>query len=142
MGHRLIIAFAALLPLLHPPGLPAQEDRPFREPSLPEGAPFSLNAYDAVQALYLLRRQMFVLERSDLGADRIIPVREVRAVRLPDAENPVSPSERRRYDLLLNGERINWEVSFIEWGGRMVNLRLLYTYRNGALPEGLTYQRE
>lgn len=120
---------------------PAAE-RGFREPSLPSGAPFSLNAYDAVHALYLLRAQSFVIERSQVGADRIIPVRQVRSLRLADAENPLTPFERRRYDILLNGERINWEVSFIEWGGRMVNLRVLYTYRNGALPEGLTYQRE
>lgn len=113
---------------------------PFREPSLPEGAPFSLNAYDAVHALYLLRRQLFVQLRERDGSYRTIRVRRVRALRLPDAENPLTPFERKRYDILLNGERLDWENSYIAYDERLLNLRLLYTYRNGGLPEGLPYE--
>lgn len=113
---------------------------PFREPSLEAGAPFSLNAYDAVHALYLLRRELFLQVLQERGVYRTVRIRQVRAVRLPDAENPLTPFERRRYDILLNGEPLDWENSYIEYDERRVNMRLLYTYRNGGLPEGLAYE--
>ena len=118
----------------------AQEGNRFREPSLPAGAPFSLNAYDAVNALYLLRRAAVVGELTEGGTYRWIWISRVRAVRLPDAENPLTPFERKRYDISINGQPLNWERSYIEYDGRMVNLRLLYTYRNGGLPSGLRYE--
>ena len=115
------------------------EESPFREPSLAEGAPFSLNAYDAVHALYLLRRTLFLRVRRRSGQLETVRIREVRALRLKDAPNPLTPFERKRYDILVNGERIDWANSFIEYDEREINLRLLYTYRNGGLPEGLRY---
>lgn len=115
------------------------EDSPFREPSLQAGAPFSLNGYDAVDAVYRLRRTLFLRRRVGAGEYETVRIRQVRAVRLDDAERPITPFERKRYDILLNGEPLDWENSYIEQGGRMINLRLLYTYRNGALPEGLRF---
>jgi hypothetical protein len=113
---------------------------PFREPSLESGAPFSLNAYDAVHALYLLRRQLFVQVLEEGGQYRTVRIRQVRALRLPDAEYPLTPFERKRYDILLNGEPLEWERTFIEYDERRVNMRLLYTYRNGGLPAELLYE--
>ena len=115
-------------------------NHPFREPSLERGAPFSLNAYDAVHALYLLRRELFLQVRESDGNYRTVRIQRVRALRLPDAKYPLTPFERKRYDILVNGEPLDWENSYIEYDERRVNLRLLYTYRNGALPEGLLYE--
>lgn len=144
---RLLLPFLISVALFGP-ALGAQESaelggegaNPFREPSLREGAPFSLNAYDAVHALYLLRRELFVQVREEEGSYRTVRIRRVRALRLPDAENPLTPFERKRYDILVNGEPLDWERSYIEYDERRVNLRLLYTYRNGGLPEGLLYE--
>lgn len=142
-----ILAFLLFLSLLAPIALSQEtleprgaESRPFREPSLQGGAPFSLNAYDAVHALYLLRRQLFIRVLGEEGSYRTVRIRRVRALRLPDAENPLTPFERKRYDILVNGEPVDWKQSFIEYDERLVNLRLLYTYRNGGLPEGLRYE--
>lgn len=137
-----------LIVLLAGPALSAQETsesrdvetQPFREPSLQEGAPFSLNAYDAVHALYLLRRELFLQVREQDGSYRTVRIHRVRALRLPDAENPLTPFERKRYDILVNGEPVDWKRSYIEYDERRVNLRLLYTYRNGGLPAGLLYE--
>lgn len=134
------VLISLLLSTLAAPSLYAREESTFREPSLESSAPFSLNSYDAVHALYLLRRTLFLRRRVAEGEFETIRVRRVRAVRLPDAENPVTPFEKKRYDIRLNGELLDWERTYIAWGGRMVNLRLLYTYRNGALPEGLDFE--
>ena len=41
-----------------------------------------------------------------------------------------------RYDIELNGEPLDWDHTYIEFGGEMVNLRLLFTYRNqGPVPD-------
>ena len=137
-------AFLVLLLLPVPPAWSqsssAEGRHPFREPSLEAGAPFSLNAYDAVHALYLLRRELFLQVLGEGGEYRTVRIRNVRAVRLPDAEYPLTPFERKRYDILVNGEPLEWENSYIEHDERRVNMRLLYTYRNGGLPEGLLYE--
>ncbi|MFP4427093.1 MAG: hypothetical protein ACLFPP_11615 [Spirochaetaceae bacterium] len=142
--YRRCIALGALIPLLaslsFAQSSSVEGSHPFREPSLGAGAPFSLNAYDAVHALYLLRRELFLQVLEEEGEYRTVRIRRVRAVRLPDAEYPLTPFERKRYDILVNGEPLDWERSFIEYDERRVNMRLLYTYRNGGLPEGLLYE--
>jgi hypothetical protein len=37
---------------------------------------------------------------------------------------------RRRFDIILNGEPLEWSSHYVEYGGRMVNLQILFTYRN------------
>ena len=107
---------------------------------LPGPEPFSLNAYDAVQALWMIRRARLLQQRLADGALRTLAVREVRAVLV--GIDPEAPTEAlsRRYDLLVNGEPLDWDNSFLEYGGSMVNLRLLFTYRNQHPPPALQYR--
>lgn len=107
---------------------------------LPGPEPFSLNAYDAVQALWMIRRARLLQQRLADGELRTLAVRDVRAVLT--GVDPEAPTEAlsRRYDLLVNGQPLDWDNSYIEYGGRMVNLRLLFTYRNQHPPPGLQYR--
>ena len=90
--------------------------------------PFSLNGYDALHAIALLKRERLVIRRT--GSSReIVPVRTVVARELDPMEE-MPPLHRRRYTLVLNDEPIEWERMYIDYGGRLLNLQLLFTYRN------------
>ncbi len=98
---------------------------------VPIPEPFTLNAYDAVQAIRMIRRaRLLQRETGRRNRPEIVPVREVRGVFVGEDENARVPFERRRYDLLLNGEPLDWDNLYIKYGGRMVSLRALFTYRN------------
>lgn len=139
----LLLGVTAARPVAH--ASPA--DAPQSLPGAPSGSsvivptpePFSLNAYDAVQALWMIRRARLLQQRLPHGELRTLAVREVRAV-LVDVD-PEAPTEAlsRRYDLVVNGELLDWDNSYIEYGGRMVSVRLLFTYRNQHPPPGLLY---
>ncbi|MFW5695730.1 MAG: hypothetical protein ACOCYB_11220, partial [Alkalispirochaeta sp.] len=94
----------------------------------PAPEPFSLNGYDALQAMAIIRREGLLIERTSDGRE-IIVVESIEAV-------PVDPIEeyprqhRDRWDLALNGEPLRWDTTYIEYGGRLLSLRLLFTYRN------------
>ena len=45
-----------------------------------------------------------------------------------------------RYDIVVNGGSLDWDNSYIEYGGEMVNFRLLFTYRNQYPPKHLKYR--
>ena len=90
--------------------------------------PFSLNGYDALHAIALLKRERLLIRRT--GSSReIVPVRTVVARELDPMEE-MPPLHRRRYTLVLNDEPIEWERMYIDYGGRLLNLQLLFTYRN------------
>jgi len=94
----------------------------------PAPDPFSLNGYDALQAMSLIRRAGLLVERTGEGR-RTVVVESVDAVPAePLPEYP--PGHRDRWDLLLNGEAISWDTLYVEYGGRLLSLRLLFTYRN------------
>ncbi len=94
--------------------------------SVPE--PFTLIGYDVLQAEALIRRAGLLIRL--IGENReIVAVRTVEVVEIGRMEQ-MPPLHRRRYDLLLNGEPMDWDALYIEYGGRLVNLRLLFTYRN------------
>jgi len=98
---------------------------------VPVPEPFTLNAYDAVQAIWMIRRAgLLQRETGEPNRPEIVAVREVRGVFVGEDEDAAVPFERRRYDLLLNGERLDWDSLYIKYGGRMVSLRALFTYRN------------
>ncbi len=90
--------------------------------------PFSLNGYDALHAIALLKRERLLIRRT--GSSReIVPVRSVEAREVEPIEE-MPPLHRRRYTLILNEEPIEWERMYIDYGGRLLNLQLLFTYRN------------
>jgi len=98
---------------------------------VPVPEPFTLNAYDAVQAIWMIRRaRLLQHETGRRNRPEIVPVHEVRGVFVGEDEDAVVPFERRRYDLLLNGEPLDWDNLYIKYGGRMVSLRALFSYRN------------
>ncbi len=99
--------------------------------------PFSVNEYDVVQALWMLRRARLLIQLEPNGERSIVPVRNVEAVTAvyigtdPDAPGP---QHEERYDIILNGEPLDWANTYIRYNNRMVNLQALFTYRN-QLPE-------
>ncbi len=94
----------------------------------PAPEPFSLNGYDALQAMAMIRREGLLIERTGAGRE-IVVVDSIEAVPVdPIAEYP--PQHRERWDLLLNGEPLRWDSTYIEYGGRLLSVRLLFTYRN------------
>lgn len=94
----------------------------------PAPEPFSLNGYDALQAMALIRRAGLLVERTGEGRRTVVvdSVDAVPAEPLPD----YPPGHRDRWDLILNGEAISWDTLYVEYGGRLLSLRLLFTYRN------------
>ena len=89
---------------------------------------FPLNGYDALQVMALLRREGLVVQTTPDGR-RIVAVEQVEAV--PAGSIPsYPPAHRRRWNILLNGDPFPWDTTYIEYGGTLTNLRLLFTYRN------------
>lgn len=98
-------------------------------PIVPAPEPFSLSSRDAIHAVLLIR-QVGLLQWWD-GESRpvIVPVDEVYSVHVgfdPDAYE----GHQNRYDLMLNGEPLDWDHLYIAYDEDVLNLRLLYTYRN------------
>lgn len=95
----------------------------------PSPEPFSLNGYDARQATAMIRRAGLLIRGRDVASREIIVVNTVEAVRGTVIED-YPPLHRQRWNLHLNGAPISWDDTYIEYGGRLVNLQLLFTYRN------------
>ena len=127
------------------PAVTAQDlfpDRSAVRPSVivPAPQPFTLNAYDVTQALWLVRRSPLLQRWVPGEPRRNIMVREVRAVLVAIDEDAPTPALRPRYDLWVNGAPLDWDHTFIEYGRSMVNLRLLFTYRNQYPPTALRFR--
>lgn len=129
------VAVGALLlamPLLGQTSLPPDAIDPPVWPRsgeiFPAPEPFTLNGYDALQAMAVIRREGLLIERTGEGR-AIVVVESVEAVPADPIED-YPPQHRRRWNLLLNGEPLRWDTTYIEYGGRLLSLRLLFTYRN------------
>jgi hypothetical protein len=94
----------------------------------PAPEPFSLNDHDALHAMAMIRRAGLLVRATGGGRETVVvdSVAAVEADPIPD----YPPAHRRRWDLVLNGEPLPWDSTYIEYGGRLLNLRLLFTYRN------------
>jgi len=138
---RRLVAAAALLGAVcfsAGPEIYAQEAGSSRLLPVPE--PFTLNWYDALTAAAMLRRVGFVELYTDNDSYRIIKVLTVRIVeagRDPGLPDPY----QARYDLLLNGRPVDWHHTYIEYNFRMVNLGMLFTYRNQRPVPDIPYNR-
>ncbi len=122
--------------LYHAPSVPAE---PWQPPIVPAPEPFTLNSYDVIDAVWMLRRVRFLQRWDGQTRPETIVVRTAESVWVgydPDAYE----GHRNRYDIVLNGESIEWDLLYIEYANDMVNLRLLYTYRNQQPPPDLPYR--
>ena len=131
----------AILPLLTAASNLAAQTWERSAPILPASEPFSLNSYDVIHAVLMIRREPALLRVDDDGARTIVPVRNVRSVWIdfnPDAYE----DHQNRYDVELNGKPLDWDHLFIEYDGSMVNLRLLFTYRNQQPVPDVQYRVE
>lgn len=132
----------------------------------PSPDPFTLDARAAQLCINLLRQEMFLLGTSDSSSPGVaredspeglpersseIPrsgsqkqINRVRRVwaRLVEVDREMPPGHRRRYIIEVNGEPLDMSSHFIEWNGSMVNLQLLFTYRNQYPPRGLNYRAD
>ena len=103
--------------------------------------PFTLNSYDVIHAVLMIRREPALLRVDADGTRSTVPVKSVRSVWVdfnPDAYE----NHQNRYDVEMNGEPLDWDHLFIEYGGTMVNLRLLFTYRNQQPVPDVQYRIE
>lgn len=110
-------------------------------PFPPASEPFTLNSYDVIQAVLMIRSEPALLRVGDDGVRTIMSVRSVRSVWVdfnPDAYE----NHQNRYDVELNGEPLDWDHLFIEYAGSMINLRLLFTYRNQQPVPDVQYRIE
>lgn len=101
--------------------------------------PFSLDSESAVYCINLLKQTPFIEIRKD-SISRIIKVDTIWSLFL-GYEEDYPAGHRRRYDIIVNGEALDWNNSFIEYGNDMLNMHLLFLYRNQHPPEGLEYRR-
>jgi hypothetical protein len=90
--------------------------------------PFTVNGYDAIQAMAMIRSAGLLVRL--VGSEReIVPVESLSAERAGTMPSLPAP-HRERWQLLLNGEPLAWDELYVEYGGRLTNLQLLFTYRN------------
>lgn len=132
---------ALLLALFAVAGAPAQRielDEGVPTVIVPAPQPFSLSAYDALHARAMLYRVGFVQLWYGQGMPRTVAVERVDTVRI-GRDDGFPPGHRVRYDLRLNDGALDWDHTYIEYDGRMVSLRLLFTYRNQYPPDDLEY---
>lgn len=106
----------------------------------PAPDPFSLNGYDALQAMAIIRREGLLIERTGEGRE-IVVVDSIEAIPAEPLQD-YPPQHQQRWDLLLNGEPLRWNTTYIEYGGRLLNLRLLFTYRNQRPVPDIPYSLE
>ena len=108
---------------------------------IPGSEPFSLDAWSAGYCISILKNSRYLEKNGDSGKYRIIEVDTVWSWFLEYDET--SPEgHRKRYDIIVNGNRLDWDNSYIEYGGEMLNLRLLFLYRNQYPPGELEGYRE
>jgi len=101
--------------------------------------PFSLDANSAIYCIDLLKENRFIEFKNNTGKTTIIDVHTVWSIFLGFEQN-YPEGHRRRYDIIVNGTTLDWDNCFIEYGGEMINLRLLFTYRNQYPPPDLKYR--
>ena len=104
---------------------------------VPAPDPFSLDARSAVYCINLLKNNRF-LKEDESGKSRIVEVQTVWSWFL-EYDESFPEGYRKRYDIIVNEEPLDWDRSYIEYGGEMLNIRLLFLYRNQYPPEGLEY---
>ncbi len=101
---------------------------------LPGPKPFSLDAKSAIYCINILKGNRLIEKKNGSSKSTIVEVHTVWSFFLGLEEN-YPEGHRLRYDIIVNGTPLDWDNSFIEYGGEMINLRLLFLYRNQYPPQ-------
>ncbi|MBN2658159.1 MAG: hypothetical protein JXR86_13950 [Spirochaetales bacterium] len=101
--------------------------------------PFSVDGRSALYCIALLRENPFLEQKDSNGASSVLKINTVWSYFL-EFDESWPEGHQLRYDIIVNGSPLDWDNSFIEYGGEMINLRLLFTYRNQYPPSGLSYR--
>ena len=110
-------------------------------PPYPAYEPFTLNSYDVIQAVLMIRRSVALLHVDQDNNRTILPARNVRSVWVgfdPDAFE----THQNRYDVLIDGTPLDWDHTYIEYSGELVNLRMLFSYNNQRPMPDTIYRTE
>lgn len=107
---------------------------------IPNPAPFSLDALSSIYCINLLRSNRFI-EVKNISITDIIKVETVWSYYLGFDES-YPQGHQLRYDIIVNGDPLDWDNSFIEYGGEMLNLKLLFLYKNQHPPQGIEYRNK
>lgn len=113
--------------------------KPWSAPVVPAASPFSLSSYDVIDAVWLIRRAGFLQRWDYENRPETVAVRTVSSAWV-DYDPNAYEGHRNRYTIILNGEPIDWNHIYVEYAGDMLNLRMLYTYRNQKPPPDLPYR--
>ncbi len=105
---------------------------------VPSPEPFSLNSYDVRHAAALLKRALLFEVRDERGARKTIAVKTIR-IYISGYNEDGMLGRKIRYDIEVNGSPLDWDNSYIEYEGKMMNLRALFTYRNQYPPDNIQY---
>lgn len=105
---------------------------------IPGPEPFSLDAGSAIYCIGLLREIEFIEVKTKSG-NEIVKVKSVWSFFL-EYDQSYPSGHQKRYDIIVNGDPLDWNNSFIEYGGHMINLRLLFTYKNQHPPNDIEYR--
>ncbi|MFP4376555.1 MAG: hypothetical protein ACLFP4_05885 [Spirochaetales bacterium] len=122
LGLLLIVLAAGLSP--H-----ATSQERWSPPIVPSPRPFSLNSYDVIDAVLMIRRARVLLYRYADGRVETLPVNTAESVWI-GYDSAAYAGHKNRYDILLNGTPLDWGNTYIEYDGQMLNMQLLWTYRN------------
>ena len=105
---------------------------------IPGPDPFSLDVRSAIYCINLLKNNRYIEKNDESDKAIIVEVETVWSWFLDYDEN-YPEGYRKRYDIIVNGNPLDWDNSYIEYGGEMLNLRLLFLYRNQYPPKSLEY---
>ncbi len=137
--RRLSVAAALMLMGVIPHLAPRVGAQPWQAPIVPAPRPFTLNSYDVIDAIWMLRRVGFLQRWDGRSPPETVAVRSAESVWV-GYDPHAYEGHRNRYDIVLNGEPIEWDLLYIEYDNDMISLRLLYTYRNQQPPPDLPYR--
>ena len=105
---------------------------------IPGPIPFSLDAGSAIYCINFLKNNRFIEKKDESDKYRIVEVQTVWSWFL-EYDKSYPERHRNRYDIIVNGTPLDWDNSYIEYGSEMLNLRLLFLYRNQHPPKSLEY---
>ncbi|MDX9801827.1 MAG: hypothetical protein RBT69_10880 [Spirochaetia bacterium] len=105
---------------------------------IPASEPFSLDGRSAVYCINLLKNNRFMEKNGSSGRYKIVEVQTVCSWFI-EHDKSYPEGHRNRYNIIVNSKPLDWDNSYIEYGREMVNLQLLFLYRNQHPPESLEY---
>ena len=103
---------------------------------IPDPTPFSLDAGSAIYCINLMKNNRYLEKKDKSDECKIVEVKTVWSQFL-EYDESFPEGHRKRYDIIVNGTNLDWDNSYIEYGNEILNLHLLFLYRNQHPPENL-----